>query len=410
MSIATLADILAPVTTEQFFAEYYDRKPLHVPGTPAKFAAVMGWRDLNRILDQTHIWSTASMKLAVEGQLIAPDQYCIRAQGRDGVEVWQPQPARVQEAIRKGASLVLNDIDSLTPGLAAVSNALEAAGIGKAQANLYLSWQSHRAFQSHFDTHDVWAVHVEGEKTWNLYEGRFDAPIPAPAFRQLGQAFHDKAKKGLMQQVRLKPGDLLYLPRGWYHDALADSPSSIHIAFGVNAPLGLDFLNLLQERAMTDPFFRQNLPRWEDNASGKMALRERAVLIGQKLAELCRDPKLLAALEHQVAHWRFARGGYGLGPAFREGGSAPAPVAADGQEGQSFRVFADGAKTVRRGAEFALKGSQGSISLSPAEAEAAGWILNRTDVAEGEVRRAFPSVDAAALLQRLTSAGIVARV
>jgi len=409
MASFDLAAILAPVTPAQFFAEHYDKAPLHVPGSPAKFASVMGWRELNRILDQTHIWSGASLKLAVEGQLIPQDQYCQRAQGRDGVEVWQPLATRVQEAIRKGASLVLNDIDSLTPGLSSISNALEAAGLGKAQANLYLSWQSHRAFQSHFDTHDVWAVHVEGEKTWNVYEGRFDAPIPAPAFRQLGQAFHDKAKRGLMRQVRLKPGDLLYLPRGWYHDALADSPSSIHVAFGVNAPLALDFLNLLQERAMTDSVFRQSLPRWEDTTQGRFALQERAVLLGQKLAELCRDPKVLAALEQLVSNYRFPRGGYGLGPSFREGGAAPVAPGNGAEEGQVFRVFAEGAKTVRRGADWALKGAQASINLTPAEAEATGWVLSRTDLAEGELRAAFPLVDAASLLQRLSTAGIVAR-
>ena len=35
----------------------------------------------------------------------------------------------------------------MTPGLAGVSTALEDAGLGKAQANVYISWEAHKAFR-----------------------------------------------------------------------------------------------------------------------------------------------------------------------------------------------------------------------------------------------------------------------
>ena len=89
----------------------------------------------------------------------------------------------------------MNDVDSLSPGLAGVSEALEGAGLGKAQANVYVSFQSHKAFPAHYDTHDVWAVQVEGEKTWNIWEGRADYPLPHPVFRSQGQAHHEQARR-----------------------------------------------------------------------------------------------------------------------------------------------------------------------------------------------------------------------
>ena len=30
--------------------------------------------------------------------------------------------------------------------------------------------QSHQAFAPHFDTHDVFALHCQGEKMWNIYD------------------------------------------------------------------------------------------------------------------------------------------------------------------------------------------------------------------------------------------------
>jgi bifunctional lysine-specific demethylase and histidyl-hydroxylase MINA len=403
----TLAELLAPVAPERFFAESHDRQPLHVRGDPGKFASVLSWRGLNRLLDMTHAWTAHSLQLYLDGARVPPEQYCVRATGRDANEqVLQPVAAKVQEWIRRGASVVMNDVDSLTPGLAAVSSALEAAGLGKAQGNVYVSWQSHKAFPAHYDTHDVWAVQVEGEKTWNVWEGRAEWPIAHPVFRAQSQAQHEQAKKGLRAKVQMRPGDLLYLPRGWYHDALADSPASVHIAYGVHAPLGMDLMNILLERVLYDVEFRKPLPRQDGSAAAKFALTTRAGQLGQRLAELSRDPKVMEVLERFVADHRFQRGGYDLLAA--RGLATPAAVAAAEEDAPSFRVVGQGAKPVRRGAEWVLKTAQGALPLAPAEAEAAGWLLARPDVAEAELRAAHPAVDAAALIGRLKAAGLLA--
>ena len=94
----TLADLLAPVTPEQFFAEYHDRKPLHVRGGLAKFAQVLSWRQINRLLDMTHIWSGHSLQLVMDGTPVPPEQYCGRATSRDNAHVLQPEAAKVREA------------------------------------------------------------------------------------------------------------------------------------------------------------------------------------------------------------------------------------------------------------------------------------------------------------------------
>ena len=183
MTAITLDALLAPMPPAQFFAEYHDRQPLHLRGAAGKFASVLSWRVINRLLDMTHIWSSQSLQLMMDGVAVPPEQYCIRATGRDNLSVLQPDAAKLRGWVERGASLVMNDVDSLSPGLAGMSEALEGAGLGKAQANVYVSFQSHKAFPAHYDTHDVWAVQVEGEKTWNIWEGRADYPLPHPVFR-----------------------------------------------------------------------------------------------------------------------------------------------------------------------------------------------------------------------------------
>ncbi len=403
----TLSQLLAPLTPEQFFAEYYDRQPLHVRGDPAKFAAVLSWRQINRLLDMTHIWTSQSLKLVLDSGSIPAEQYCAPATARDlPQQLLQPVAERVREWVAKGASIVMNDVDSLTPGLASVSEAIEGANLGKAQANVYISWQSHKAFHAHYDTHDVWAVQVEGEKAWNIWEGRAEWPIAHPLFRGQPQAHHEQAKGKLRAKVLLKAGDLLYLPRGWYHDALAEAPSSVHVAYGAHAPMGMDILNILMERVLYEPLFRQPLPRQDGSAAAKFALTQRAGQLGARLAELGKDPKVMEVLEGFVANYRFQRGGNDL-LAWR---GLAAPAVANGaaaEEGGAFRVVAGGAKPVRRGADWVLKTTGGVLPLTPPEAEAAQWLLARPDVTEAELRGAHPAADAPGLLARLRDAGLL---
>ena len=400
----TLDALLAPMPPARFFAEFHDRQPLHLRGAAGKFASVLSWRGINRLLDMTHIWSSHSLQLMMDGVPVPPEQYCGRATGRDNQPVLQPDAAKLRGWVERGASLVMNDVDSLTPGLAGVSEALEGAGLGKAQANVYVSFQSHKAFPAHYDTHDVWAVQVEGEKTWNIWEGRADYPLPHPIFRNLGQAHHEQAKGKLRERVVLRAGDLLYLPRGWYHDALAEEATSVHISYGVHAPLGMDLVNILLERALYDAEFRKPLPRQDGSAAARFALTTRAGQLGGRLAELCRDPKVMEVLAGFVADYRFRRGGNDLLAA--RGLSAPA--AGDDAEAPALRVLQPGAKPVRRGGDWVIKTAGGALPLSAGEAEAAGWVLSRPDVAEPELRAAHPGVDAPALLGRLREAGLLA--
>ena len=51
----------------------------------------------------------------------------------------------------------------------------------------------------------------------------------------------------------MKPGDILYLPRGQYHDALTGDRASLHVTFGVAPATGLALFKLLE------PFQREQL-------------------------------------------------------------------------------------------------------------------------------------------------------
>jgi ribosomal protein L16 Arg81 hydroxylase len=369
----TLDEILAPLGAETFLSEYLGRQPLHLQGAPDKFRDVMNWDVLNRLLGASTIWSAQSLLLVLDKEQIQPGQFCQPAAGRDGGTVLRPDPVRVKQHLARGATLVLNDIDQLTPPLSAVSRAMEESLGGKVQANLYLSSKRKQAFKAHYDYHDVFAMHVMGEKTWMVFQGREDAPIKHPSFEALTQDYKDKAKGELWREVRLTPGDLLYLPRGQYHYALADDGACAHIAFGVTYPIGMDAVSYAFERMIGAGVGRANLPR------GRAALKERLAEIGRALAERLADEQAVDDMLRFAAGFRWPREGYDL-PGLIE----------DADE--RFRVKAAGVRLVSQGNRHGLvrDGSRQAVEVPAAIQPQLAWVLGRERFGRAELARAFP--------------------
>jgi hypothetical protein len=88
----------------------------------------------------------------------------------------------------------------------------------------------------------------------------------------------------------MRPGDVLYLPRGWYHDAVATDGASLHVTFSITPLTGRAFFRLLETLAMADPAFRAWLrPAGERDGS---ALKAQLAGLGQALAALAAGDSL----------------------------------------------------------------------------------------------------------------------
>ena len=387
-------DIMAPLGVERFFAEHEGQKPLHLKGDADKFAEVMTWDKLNELLGQATIWSQSSLKLVLDKEPIAAARYCATAAGRDGGQVLRPDPDKVQDFLRRGATLVANDVDHLNSGLTAFAETMEQTLGGKVQGNLYLSSRRRQGFAAHFDTHDVYAVHVEGTKTWHVYEGRAADPIAHAMFRSYGQEHHEQAKGKLLMEVRMEPGDLLYLPRGQYHDALADEGGAVHVAFGVTYPIGLDVLTLLYERMMAEPAFRANLPRLH-GPGGDQALADRLRLLADGIATALAEPKTVAQIRAMQGSFHYPRHTYSLPGLLTESAE------------DRYRVRASGIRLVQQGGRFGLvrEGTRAATEVPVDVSALVGWVLERKQFSRHELADAFPERNAGQLDQLLRDLG-----
>ncbi|MEM7223045.1 MAG: cupin domain-containing protein [Pseudomonadota bacterium] len=303
--ILTFRELVAPIDPEVFLRDYYGKKPLHIPGAAEKFAKIFSWDQLNELLARSTLWSDRSFELASGGRLLRAEDYCYAGVDREGKAVKKPDPARVQEHLRAGATLALDFIELQTSGLRSLAQTLEVVTGAQITASMFCSWQKTQGYASHFDVQNVFACHISGTKTWRIFEGRFPhaADLPGAHRDSFPQSHHEKTKGALLQEVHMTPGDLLYIPHGQYHDALSSSEAAMHVSFGTLHLVVHDFLEALLKDLPKDPLFRAHLPALDDLRGQQRCLEQ----VAGRLAEIIRQPQIAKELRDFMAKGAFER-------------------------------------------------------------------------------------------------------
>lgn len=382
-------DLIAPLAPERFLADHWGRKPVHIPAPPgSNRQSVIGWQRLNQLLAVRGHWTPEHIKLVLNSAPVSSEFYMDEVPGRGGVRRLA-DPAKVETFLAMGASLVADAVQEVAPEIRALTDALGQRLGGMAEANLYCSFQGVQAFASHCDLHEVFAIHCAGEKRWRIYANRAENPLE-PLEGEGAQAQIDAAKGPVAMDVTLRPGDLLYIPRGYFHDALASSAESLHLTISVAPHSGRLLFGLLEQMALREPAFRAYLADARDG----QALPQQLAALGDRLAELTRSRAMLEAVT--VRQRQLAAPGHSL--------ALPSRPVLD------FHARTDRAASVawlETGA--VLRTGGGEHPLGPL-ADAAEYVLQRPAVSVQEIRARFahhPAAELDGLIALLARLGLL---
>ncbi len=237
--------LLSPYTTSQFFAENWTEIALFIPGkSQDKFAGLFGWNQLNHLLNY-HFIPYPNLRFSLDGESLpaTPSHQWL-------------------ERLHQGATLIIDSVHERVPELEKlVADVRQQTGY-RSQINLYCSPSDQQGFNCHYDTHDVLILQIEGEKDWFVFPET--VPFPVTGMRSKDQIPPDVPP---YLECTLQPGDLLYIPRGHWHYAIASSnPSrddyspSLHLTLGIDCQTGLDLMKWLGKELQENTQWRASLP------------------------------------------------------------------------------------------------------------------------------------------------------
>jgi len=171
---------------------------------------------------------------------------------------------RVAAEWEAGATIVLQALHVNWHPLAVFCRQLEDALGHGVQANAYWTPRGSQGFAVHHDTHDVLVLQVAGEKRWLLYDPLLELPLKhqrwSPALGEPGKPSDD---------LTLRAGDTLYLPRGWLHQAETSASDSLHLTIGITAYTWLDAVRAALAECEGELPFRREVA---DGANGSEGL------------------------------------------------------------------------------------------------------------------------------------------
>ena len=170
-----------------------------------------------------------------------------------------------------GSTVVLQGLHRLWPPLIEFADQL-AADLGHpTQVNAYITPPSSRGFSPHYDVHDVFVLQVAGEKQWRIHEPVLADPLRTQPWNDRAAEVAAAAGGAPVIDAVLRPGDALYLPRGYLHSATALGEISAHLTIGVHPvtrwAAAESALDLLRTMAGADPVLRGSLPLGVDLAA-----------------------------------------------------------------------------------------------------------------------------------------------
>ncbi len=164
---------------------------------------------------------------------------------------------RLRKLYFQGQTVILNSVEDFDPCVARLARSIETEMGARVQVNSYLTPPSAQGFRPHYDTHDVLVAQIEGEKRWKVYGS--DSVCPLNEMVDGGPDLRKSTQPP--EEIHLKPGDVLYIPRGWVHEATTNQIASLHLTIGIHPPLGKDLLNAAIEALVGRyPELREALP------------------------------------------------------------------------------------------------------------------------------------------------------
>ena len=282
-----------------FFSNNFGKKYIHKKEFINDANSVVSLEILDDMLSKSNIWNNKNFKMMLDQKTLNSNDYSSLSIDITGSNN-RPDVDKVQRLVSKGASIILNDIEKYNTNLLKISDELQKLTQGRCQGNLYFSMASHKAFGPHFDLHDVFAFHFEGEKVWNIYENIEDYPINHPVFKISSEERIKRAGK-LVDQVTLKPGDLLYIPRGQYHDALASKNGAIHVAFGLTYFKPIDLMSSLWEKFVLNDFMRQDIQLNPKKNDLRLILDK----FSKRIADIITSEETLEILNANIKNWPY---------------------------------------------------------------------------------------------------------
>lgn len=260
---------------KEFNENYLYKKPFIFKN--ALDVSSISWKEINELYQRADPtdWQFKFRK----GEIIPKEAY-VESFNDVGKIRYRFNKTAVYQYLQDGATMVYNRIDN-EPFVDSIAKQIAQFAQAQTVVSGYLAFGSSSSYRNHWDTRDVFAVQLIGTKHWTLSAANFDMPL---YMQQAKDIPHITPPTTVDMEVILEAGDILYIPRGWWHNPMPMNCETFHLAIGTFPPNGYNYMEWLMKKIPDIQSIRQNFIGWQHDQKN---LDDAA----QAITEMMNNPK-----------------------------------------------------------------------------------------------------------------------
>ncbi len=266
-----LERLFCPLASRTFHQAQYERsRPMLFHGPRERFHDLVSWEALTELIYNRNL-TKAQLQVVQDSNYVPAELYSYfyfgNGFGSRPLSPWHGNvdPQKLEAFVRSGASVILNSVQTIHEPVRALIDEIESAMAVYAGVNLYASWRATPCFATHWDDHDVFILQVRGQKVWRLWGEVRRQPLKRDVEP------NEVAPPEPLWTGALEEGDVLYIPRGWWHGAHVadenDGQGTIHLTLSPRYLTGGGLLAWLEAKVAGHERLRRNVPVYANEES-----------------------------------------------------------------------------------------------------------------------------------------------
>jgi ribosomal protein L16 Arg81 hydroxylase len=243
--------LIAPLPKQTFLSEFWGKSFTHIKGDGDRFKELVTWDEVNTVLEQ-HRFSRPRIRVFHDGEALDANRFM-----KDRFHL---NSAGLTTCLAEGATLIIDSVHELFPAVGKLAEACQEILQSETTVNLYASWRMQKGFKLHWDGQDTMILQITGRKNWKVHK-----PTRLHPFKEDSEPTVEPTEAAIWDHV-LDTGDVLYLPRGWWHEAYPLNEPSLHLTVTIVPANGPDLLKWFIKQLNKHPEVRMNLPTLASDA------------------------------------------------------------------------------------------------------------------------------------------------
>jgi 50S ribosomal protein L16 3-hydroxylase len=257
-----LADLIAPISVQEFFNSHWPVEPLFIPPTKGKLEAIFA---LPQMQDVSNIIEARQRKVRACLPDFDDEYSSIHLDPQDALKAYRNNMTLVFDSMQSQDATIADTLKNIRADLGLVTGGAEN-DLCKARSIAYAT-PAGCGTRLHFDANANFIIQISGTKTWRLAPNEsVDFPterfttgseeMPAALENQCHAPLIDALDEDSMEVV-MKPGCVLFVPRGYWHETTTEE-DSLSLNFTFSQPTWADvFTKSLQEVLLRSPEWRE---------------------------------------------------------------------------------------------------------------------------------------------------------